>query len=51
MKVLERVIEMRVRKIVKIDSMQIELMVGRGTTDDRCYFHSPSTAGEIFGKE
>ena len=30
MKVLERVIEGRVRKIVKIDSMQFGFMVGRG---------------------
>ena len=33
MKVLERVIEGRVRKIVKIDSKQFGLMAGRGTTD------------------
>jgi hypothetical protein len=33
MKVLERVIEGRVRKIVKIDSMQFGFMAGRGTTD------------------
>ena len=32
MKVLERVIETRVRKIVKIDSMQFGFMAGRGTT-------------------
>ena len=30
---LERVIEGRVRKIVKIDSMQFGFMAGRGTTD------------------
>ena len=33
MKVLERVIEGRVRKRVKIYSMQFVLMVGKGTTD------------------
>jgi hypothetical protein len=33
MKVLERIIEVRVRRIVKIDSMQFGFMPGRGTTD------------------
>ena len=33
MKVLERVIEGRLRKIVKIDSMQFGFMAGRSTTD------------------
>ena len=33
MKVLERVIETRVRKIVKIDSMQFGFMAGSSTTD------------------
>ena len=33
MKVLERVIEGRVRKIVTIDEMQFGFMAGRGTTD------------------
>ena len=33
MKVLERVIETRVRKIVKIDSIQFGFMAGRSTTD------------------
>ena len=33
MKVLERVIEERVRKIVKIDDMQFGFMAGRSTTD------------------
>ena len=33
MKMLERVTEGRVRKIVKIDSMQFGFMAGRGTTD------------------
>ena len=33
MKVLERVIEGRLRKIVKIDSMQFGFMGGRSTTD------------------
>ena len=33
MKVLERVIEGRLRKIVKIDSMQFGFMSGRSTTD------------------
>ena len=48
MTVLERVVEGRVRKIVKIDSMQFGFMVGRGTTD---VIFSTSTVGEIFGKE
>ena len=33
LKVLERVIEARVRRIVKIDDMQFGFMPGRGTTD------------------
>ena len=33
MKVLERVIEGRLRKIVKIDSMQFGFMSGRSMTD------------------
>ena len=33
MKILERVIEWRVRKIVKIDNMQFGFMAGRSTTD------------------
>jgi hypothetical protein len=33
MKILERVIEGRVRKIVKIDDMQFGFMAGKGTTD------------------
>ena len=33
MKVLERVIERSVRKIVKIDSMQFGFMAGRSTAD------------------
>lgn len=33
MKVLERIVEARVRKMVKIDSMQFGFMPGRGTTD------------------
>jgi hypothetical protein len=33
MKILERIIEDRVRKIVKIDDMQFGFMAGRGTTD------------------
>ena len=45
MKVLERVIKGRMRKIVKIDSMQFGLMSGRSTTVSRCYFHSLSAAG------
>ena len=44
MKVLERVIDGRVRKIVKIDIMQFGFMAGRGMT-------TLSTAGKIFGKE
>ena len=49
MKVLERVIEGRLRKIVRIDSMQFGFMAG--SEHDRCYFHSPSAAGEIPGEE
>ena len=48
MKVLERVIEGRLRKIVRIDSMQFEFMAGKSTTGT---IFSPSAAGEIFGKE
>ena len=33
MKVLERIVEARVRRIVKIDDMQFGFMSGRGTTD------------------
>ena len=33
MKILERVIEGRVRKVVKIDDMQFGFMAGKGTTD------------------
>ena len=33
MKVLERVLEVRVRRIVKIDDMQFGFMAGKGTTD------------------
>jgi hypothetical protein len=33
MKILERVVESRVRKIVKIDDMQFGFMAGKGTTD------------------
>ena len=39
-KVLERVIERRVRNIVKIDSMQFGFMAGKSTTDAIC--HRPS---------
>ena len=49
MKVLERVIEGRLRKIVRIYSMQFVFM-GR-EEHDRCYFHSLSAAGEIPGEE
>ena len=33
MKILERVLERRIRELVKIDSMQFGFMPGRGTTD------------------
>ena len=49
MKVLERVIERRVRKIVKIDDMQFGFMADRNTTD--AIFISSSAAREIPGKE
>ena len=48
MKVLERVTERRLRKIVRIDSMQFGFMAGRRMTDA---IFSPSAAGEIPGKE
>ena len=40
MKVLERVIERRVRNIVKIDSMQFGFMAGKSTTDAIFILHS-----------
>ena len=49
MKVLERVIERRVRNIVKIDSMQFGFMAGKSTTD-AIFIVSPAT-GEVFGEE
>ena len=33
MKIVERVLERRIRKLVNIDSMQFGFMPGRGTTD------------------
>ena len=33
MKILERVVEGRVKKIVKIDDMQFDFMASKGTTD------------------
>jgi hypothetical protein len=33
MKILERVIDSRVRRIVKVDDMQFGFMAGKGTTD------------------
>ncbi len=33
MKILERVIDGRVRRIVKVDDMQFGFMAGKGTTD------------------
>jgi len=33
LKILERVVEARVGKIVKIDNMQFGFMAGKGTTD------------------
>ena len=33
MKIMERVIEVRVRNIVEIDNMQFGFMAGKGTTD------------------
>ena len=49
MKVLERVIERRVRNIVKIDSMQFGFMAGKSTTD--AIFIVPPATGEVFGEE
>ena len=49
MKVLERVIERRVRNIVKIDNMQFGFMAGE--EHNRCNFHCSPATGEIFGKE
>ena len=33
MKIVERVLEKRIRELVNIDSMQFDSMLGRGTTD------------------
>ena len=33
MKVIERIFERRLRKVVKLDEMQMGFMPGRGTTD------------------
>ena len=33
LKILERVIDTRVRRIVKVDDMQFGFMAGKGTTD------------------
>ena len=49
MKTLERVIEGRVRKIVKIDDMQFGFMAGKGTTD--AIFIVRQLQEKIFGKE
>ena len=47
-KVFERAIEGRLRKIVR--SMQFGFMARTREEPDRCYFHSPSAAGEIPGE-
>ena len=49
MKVLERVIERRVRNIVKIDSMQFGFMAGKSTTD--AIFIVRQLQEKYFGKE
>ena len=49
MKILERVIERRVRNVVKIDSMQFGFMAGK--KHNRCNFHCSPAIGEISGKE
>ena len=49
MKILERVIERRVRNVVKIDSMQFGFMAGE--KHNRCNFHCSPATGEISGKE
>ena len=49
MKILERVIERRVRNVVKIDSMQFGFMAGKSTTD--AISHCSPATGEISGKE
>ena len=49
MKVLERVVERRVRNIVKIDSMQFGFMAGKSTTDT--IFIVPPATGKVFGEE
>jgi len=36
LKILERVVEVRVRRIVKIDDLQFGFMAGKGTTDAIC---------------
>ena len=48
MKVLERVIEGRVRKIGKIDDMQFGFMAGRSTTDAILYLYYRCTTDAIF---
>ena len=50
MKVLERVIERRVRNIVKIDSMQFVFMAGKSTTD-AIFIVRQLQEKYLFGKE
>ena len=51
MKVLERVIERRVRNIVKIDSMHYAVWFYGWEKHNKCNFHCSPATGEVFGKE
>ena len=48
MKILERVIERRVRNIVKIDSMQFGFMAGKSTTDAIFVVRQPGASFQLF---
>ena len=49
MKLFERIIEVRIRGTVCIDSMQFGFMKGRGTTDAIIYCQT--VARKVFGEE
>ena len=49
MKVLERVLEKRIRCQVSIDNMQFGFMPGKGTTE--CHFHHVTSTRETPSKE
>ena len=48
LKVLERMLDERLREIIRIGKQQYELMRGRG--DDRCHFYSEVTSGKEAGE-